>query len=91
MKRGRKKLPDALKAKNWTIKVYDWEREPVKKFLKERRSHMKEDDENDIKVEDLETPKELEEKYARIYDYEPTDEDIRRAYGEDFLRKLNAL
>lgn len=31
---GRKKLPDNLKAKNRTFKLYDWEVEKVKEFIK---------------------------------------------------------
>ena len=34
---GRKKLPEELKAKNWTIKVYDWEKEPIKQTIKNMR------------------------------------------------------
>lgn len=34
---GRKKLPKELKAKNWTIKVYDWEKEPIKLIIKYMR------------------------------------------------------
>ena len=34
---GRPSVPDDKKAKNRTIKLYDWEVEPVKKFIKELR------------------------------------------------------
>lgn len=31
---ARKKLPDELKAKNHTFKLYDWEVEAVKKYIR---------------------------------------------------------
>lgn len=39
---GRKKLPDNLKAKNKTFKLYDWEVEKVKEFIKSLRENQKE-------------------------------------------------
>lgn len=39
---GRKKLPDNLKAKNKTFKLYDWEVEKVKEFIKALRENQKE-------------------------------------------------
>lgn len=35
---GRPVKPDNLKAKNVTIKLYDWEREKVKEFIKSLRN-----------------------------------------------------
>jgi hypothetical protein len=34
---ARKKLPPELKAKNHTFKLYDWEVEAVKKYIKDLR------------------------------------------------------
>jgi hypothetical protein len=34
---ARKKLPPELKAKNHTFKLYDWEVETVKKYIKDLR------------------------------------------------------
>ena len=34
---ARKKLPTELKAKNHTFKLYDWEVETVKKYIKDLR------------------------------------------------------
>lgn len=39
---GRKKLPEELKAKRKTFRLYDWEVEPVRAFIKELRSKNKE-------------------------------------------------
>lgn len=37
---GRKKLPDDKKAKNKTFKLYDWEVEKVKNFIKTIRQNQ---------------------------------------------------
>ena len=38
---GRKKLDESVKAKIWTIRVYDWEKEKVRNFIKEMRGKKK--------------------------------------------------
>lgn len=38
---GRKKIPEELKAKNVTLKLYDWEKEPIKQMIKELRQKNK--------------------------------------------------
>lgn len=83
MKRGRKKLPKELKAKNWTIKVYDWEKEPIKEFIKKRRFEMK----NQI---DYEISKEMEEKYAKVFGYEPDIEESAKKFSPEFDAQLDA-
>lgn len=41
---GRKKLPDELKAKNTTFKLYDWEVEKVRLFIKTIRQNVIKDE-----------------------------------------------
>lgn len=41
---GRKKLPDDQKAKNRTFKLYDWEVDKVKEFIKTIRKNPIEPD-----------------------------------------------
>lgn len=38
---GRKKLPEELKAKNWTIKVYNWEKSNIKSYIQHLRKTNK--------------------------------------------------
>lgn len=38
---ARKKLPDELKAKNHTFKLYDWEVDKVKEYIKSVRQAKK--------------------------------------------------
>lgn len=84
MKRGRKKLPNELKAKNWTIKVYDWEKEPIKEFIKKRRFAMKEQEEYKIS-------KEMEEKYGKVFDYEPDIEESAKKFSPEFDAELDEM
>ena len=81
MKRGRKQKPLALKAKNWTIKVYDWEKEPIKKFIKQRRLTMTEP----------EISKEMEEKYSKVFDYEPDIEESAKKFSPEFDAELDDM
>lgn len=88
MKRGRKKLPEELKAKNWTIKVYDWEKEPIKKFIKLRRYKMTEKEQMN---ETFEISKEMEEKYSKVFDYEPTIEESLAKFSPEFDAELDKM
>jgi len=38
---GRRKLEESEKAKMWTIRIYDWEKEKVKNYIKELRGKKK--------------------------------------------------
>lgn len=38
---ARKKLPDELKAKNHTFKLYDWEVEKVKEYIHSQRMYAR--------------------------------------------------
>lgn len=48
---ARKKLPPELKAKNHTFKLYDWEVEKVKGFIKKEREEHKFRCEISMKIE----------------------------------------
>ena len=40
------------------------------------------------KQEEVHISKEMEEKYAKVFDYEPTDEDMKKSFSPEFLKSI---
>lgn len=83
---GRKKLPNELKAKNWTIKVYDKEKEVIKQFIKEMRCKMKSN-----KLAKPRTEEEMKAEYLRAYDDDLIDESYKGCHSAEFKKRISDM
>lgn len=75
----RRKLPEHLKAHNWTIKVYNWEKEDIKEYINSLRGKAMKKDKKLTEISD-----EMKKKYQETFDYEPTDKEVESHYDENF-------